>query len=217
MKIFVDSADIQDIELALSLGVVQGITTNPTLISKTGRNPLEVIKEICNITAFDVSAEVFAESYDEIIEQGKKLLSIAENVVLKMPVTQNGIMACKFFSSKKYKTNLTLCFSPMQALMAARAGATYVSPFIGRLDDIKQDGLGLIRNIKTIYSNYPEIKTQILAASIRSIHHVEECAKIGAHAATMPVKLIDELYRHELTDKGLEIFRKDIESLGIPI
>jgi transaldolase len=210
MKIFIDSAKIEEIENAYSLGIVSGVTTNPTLIAKTGREIKQVISEICKIVDGDISAEVFSEDFDGMIEEGEILYSLSNKIVLKLPLTKSGLRACKYFSSKGLKTNVTLCFSANQALLAGIAGATYISPFIGRLDDIGEDGIGLIRDIKNIYSNYPMIKTQILAASIRNIDHVFHSASIGADAATMPLKIISDLYQHDLTDKGLEIFRKDI-------
>ena len=214
MKIFVDSANLSEISDVYSLGIVDGVTTNPTLIARSGKDPKTAIKEICDLVKGDVSAEVFSENFDEMISEGKALYSIAENIVLKLPLTEDGLKACKYFSNKGLKTNITLCFSAAQALLAAKAGAYYISPFIGRLDDIGQDGIKLIEEIKIIYSNYPNLKTQILAASIRNIDHVLESAILGADAATMPPSMIKELYKHALTDKGLEIFRKDIASTG---
>ena len=209
MIIFIDSADVAEIKEIAKLQIIDGVTTNPSLIAKSGRDIKTVISEICGIISGDVSAEVYAEDFDEMVREGNELFKIAPNIVLKLPVTEDGIKACKHFSDMGKKTNLTLCFSSLQALLAAKAGATYISPFIGRLEDVGQDGIGLIKDIKTVFSNYPNLKTKILAASIRNISHIESVAKIGSDAITMPSKLIKEIYKHELTDKGLEIFRAD--------
>ncbi|MDX1917188.1 MAG: transaldolase family protein [Rickettsiaceae bacterium] len=217
MKIFLDSANIQEIEDALSLGIIEGITTNPTLIAKSGKNPRQILSQICGLTKIEVSAEVFSEEYTKIIEEGKSLYDIAENIVLKLPLTIDGLKACNFFASKGLKTNITLCFSPAQALLAGKSGATYISPFIGRLDDIGENGLDLISDIKEIYSKSSSIKTQILAASIRSDQHIISVAKIGADAATIAYKLLLRMFAHKLTDKGLEIFRNDIKTSGIDL
>ena len=217
MKIFLDSANIEDIKDALDLGVIEGITTNPTLIAKSGETPQKILSAICMLTNIDVSAEVFAEEYKDMIEEGRKLFSIAPNIVLKLPLTKNGLKACRFFSEKGFKTNITLCFSAAQALLAAKAGATYISPFIGRLEDVGENGMGLIKDIREIYINDHSITTQILAASVRSKDHVIESAKIGANAATISFKLLNELYHHNLTDKGLEIFRNDISKAGLSL
>jgi transaldolase len=217
MKIFIDSASIKDIEEANSFGILDGVTTNPSLIAKNGGNIREIIKNICFLVkGRDVSAEVFAEDYISILKEAEILYSISENIVLKLPLTIDGIRACKYFSAQGRKTNVTLCFSANQALLAAKAGATYISPFIGRLDDVGENGVELIYDIKKVFSNYPSLKTQILAASIRSGQHVEQSAKAGADAATISLKIIKELYEHKLTDKGLEIFRKDA-SACVPI
>ncbi|NDB85412.1 MAG: fructose-6-phosphate aldolase [Alphaproteobacteria bacterium] len=217
MKIFLDSANIEDIKDALDLGVIEGITTNPTLIAKSGETPQKILSAICMLTNIDVSAEVFAEEYKDMIEEGRKLFSIGPNIVLKLPLTKNGLKACRFFSEKGFKTNITLCFSAAQALLAAKAGATYISPFIGRLEDVGENGMGLIKDIREIYINDHSITTQILAASVRSKDHVIESAKIGANAATISFKLLNELYHHNLTDKGLEIFRNDISKAGLSL
>ncbi len=217
MKIFLDSVNLREIEQVLELGILGGITTNPTLIGQSASNPMQLIKQICDIASCDVSAEVFAEEYDNMISEGSALLSIADNVTLKLPVTQHGLKACQFFTQQGRKTNITLCFSANQALLAAKSGATYISPFVGRLEDTGESGINLIKDIKHIYANYPIIQTNILAASIRSTEHVLAVAKAGADAATMSFKLINQLYSHPLTDKGLEIFQKDIQRLGIPI
>jgi transaldolase len=214
MKIFIDSANPEEIREVNSLGIISGVTTNPTLIAKTGRDVKEVIKEICDIVDGDISAEVFAEDYDGMIKEGKVLLSISDNIVLKLPLTESGLKACRYFSESGFRTNITLCFSANQAILASIAGATYISPFIGRLDDVGEDGIKLISDIKKIYSNYKEFNTQILAASIRNTDHVLRSALNGADAATMPAKIIYDLYKHELTDKGLAIFRKDAESIN---
>ena len=209
MIIFIDSANVDEIKELSEYEIIDGITTNPSLIAKSGKNILSVIAEICDIIKGDVSAELYAEDYKNMIIEGEKLYSIAKNIVLKLPLTIDGIKTCKYFSDKGKKTNITLCFSPQQALLAAKAGATYISPFVGRLDDVGENGMDLVRNIKTIFSNYKNINTKILAASIRHQKHVLECAIAGVDAITLPAKMIRELYYHNLTDKGLNIFRKD--------
>ncbi len=212
MKFFVDTAEIKEIKELSETGLLDGVTTNPTLIAKSGRNFFEVIKEICEIVSGDVSAEVVAMDYANMIIQADKLIKIAKNVVIKLPLTVDGIKACKTLSSRGIKTNVTLCFSAAQAILAAKAGATYISPFVGRLDDVGNNGLKLIEEICTIYKQYPEFKTQVLVASIRHPIHVVESAKIGAHVATLPPQTIRQLFNHPLTDKGLASFMKDWEN-----
>ena len=214
MKFFIDSADIGEIKELSSYGLVDGVTTNPSLIAKSGRNFLEVIKEICAVVSGPVSAEVAATDYETMIKEGEVLSKLAKNVCIKLPLTMDGLKACKYFSDKGIKTNVTLCFSAAQAILAAKAGATFVSPFVGRLDDIGQDGLSLIEEICQIYANYENFKTEILVASIRHPIHITTAAKMGAHVATIPGKVLKQLASHPLTDKGLETFVKDWASTG---
>ncbi len=214
MKFFIDSADVAEIQEAASYGLVDGVTTNPSLIAKSGRDFKEVIAEICKIVEGPVSAEVAATDYENIVREGEILSKIAKNVCVKLPLTLDGLRACKFFSDKGIKTNVTLCFSAAQAILAAKAGATFVSPFVGRLDDIGQDGLSLIDEICTIYANYPNFKTEVLVASVRNPIHIVNAAKMGAHVATFPAKILKQLASHPLTEKGLETFVKDWASTG---
>ena len=213
MKFFIDTADLNEIQEANDLGVLDGVTTNPSLCFKVGVNDFEGhIAKICEIVDGDVSAEVISTTYDEIVEEGKKIASIADNVVVKVPLTKDGIKAIKTFTDEGIKTNCTLCFSASQALIAAKAGATYISPFIGRLDDISTDGMQLIADIRMIYDNYG-IETEILAASIRHPMHFLESARMGADVATMPLKVIEQLLKHPLTDIGLKNFLADWDKL----
>jgi len=214
MKFFIDSAEINEIKEVSTYGLVDGVTTNPSLIAKSGRDFKEVIAEICKIVSGPVSAEVAATDYENMVREGDILSKIAKNVCIKLPMTMDGIKACKYFSDKGIQTNVTLCFSATQAILAAKAGATFVSPFVGRLDDIGQDGLMLIEEICAIYANYPNFKTQVLVASVRSPLHIAGAAKIGAHVATLPAKVLKQLVAHPLTDKGLEIFTKDWAATG---
>ena len=213
MKFFVDTAEIADIKKLYETGLLDGVTTNPSLIAKSGRNFLEVIAEICAAVPGPISAEVASTEYDGMIAEGTKLAAIAKNVVVKLPLTLDGLRACKTFTDKGIKTNVTLCFSPNQALLAAKVGATYISPFIGRLDDINLDGVELIEQIRTIYDNY-DFKTEILAASIRSANHVTQVALAGADVATIPSAVIYKLADHPLTKSGLEAFVKDWKATG---
>ena len=213
MKFFVDTADTAEIKELAATGLLDGVTTNPSLIAKSGRQFKEVIAEICAITDGDVSAEVAATDYDTMIKEAKELVKIAGNVVIKLPLTLDGLKACKTLTGDGHKTNVTLCFSANQALLAAKAGATYISPFIGRLDDIHLDGLELIREIRVIYDNY-DFDTQILAASIRTANHVRDCAIIGADVATVPPATLKGLVKHPLTEKGLEAFLTDWAKTG---
>jgi transaldolase len=213
MKFFVDTADVEAIRELNDLGMVDGVTTNPSLILKSGRDILEVTKEICGIVSGPVSAEVVALTANEMIAEGRKLAAIAPNIAVKVPLTWDGLKACKTLTSEGHMVNVTLCFSANQALLAAKAGATYISPFIGRLDDINLDGLDLISEIRTIYDNYG-FDTQILAASIRTANHVAQCAMIGADVMTAPPSVIKGLANHVLTDKGLEQFMKDWAKTG---
>lgn len=216
MKFFVDTAEIDAIRELNDLGMVDGVTTNPSIIAKSGRDILEVTKEICDIVSGPVSAEVVALKADDMIAEGRKLAKIAENIAVKVPLTWDGLKACKTLTDEGTMVNVTLCFSANQALLAAKAGATFISPFIGRLDDINLDGLELIEDIRTIYDNYG-FETQILAASIRSANHMSECAKIGADVATAPPAVIKSMANHVLTDKGLAGFLADIEKAKIKI
>lgn len=216
MQFFVDTADLDAIAELNALGLVDGVTTNPSLIKKSGRDFKETIAEICGIVAGPVSAEVIAVDAEGMLQQGRKLAAIAHNVVVKLPLTLAGLQVCKTLSDEGTQTNVTLCFSANQALLAAKAGATYISPFIGRLDDIHVDGLDLIREIRTIYDNYM-FDTQILAASIRGPLHVKECALIGADVMTAPPNVISALADHVLTAKGLEAFLADAKTAGITI
>jgi transaldolase len=213
MKFFVDTADVAAIAELNALGMVDGVTTNPSLILKSGRDIREVTKEICSIVSGPVSAEVVSLKADEMIAEGRSLVTIAPNIAVKVPLTWDGLKACKVLSDEGHMVNVTLCFSPNQALIAAKAGATFISPFIGRLDDINMDGLDLIADIRTIYDNYG-FKTQILAASIRTANHISECARIGADVMTAPPDVIRKLVSHPLTDAGLAQFLKDWEKTG---
>lgn len=214
MKFFIDSAEISEIKEIASYGLLDGVTTNPTLIAKSGRKFKEVIAEICAIVDGPVSAEVAATDYEGMVREGDILSKIAKNVCVKLPLTLDGLKACKYFSDKGVQTNVTLCFSAAQAILAAKAGATFVSPFVGRLDDVGQDGLGLIDEICEIYANYPEFKTEILVASVRHPVHITTAAKLGADVATIPAKVLKQLVSHPLTDKGIETFVKDWASTG---
>lgn len=208
MKFFVDTAEVDAIAELNDLSMVDGVTTNPSLIMKSGRDILEVTKEIAAMVEGPVSAEVVALEYDEMIKEGRKLAKIADNIAVKVPLTWDGLKTCKTLSSEGTMVNVTLCFSANQALLAAKAGATFISPFIGRLDDLNLEGLDLIEDIRTIYDNYM-FDTQILAASIRSVNHASECAKIGTDVMTAPPEVIKKMANHVLTDKGLDAFMKD--------
>ncbi len=213
MKFFVDSAEVDEIKNLIPSGLVDGVTTNPSLIAKSGRDIKEVICEICDMVDGPVSAEVVAIDKDGMIEQGKKLAQWRDNICVKLPLTWAGIEACNELSSQGISTNVTLCFSANQALLAAKAGASFISPFIGRLDDIGEDGMDLIAEIAAIYDNYG-FETEILAASIRSLEHMKQSALIGADVATAPPKVIRQMVEHELTDKGLKAFMNDWENTG---
>lgn len=213
MQIFLDSTDTKVIADFAATGLIDGVTTNPTLIAKSGRPMLEVIAEICDLVPGPISAEVAATTADAMIAEGAKLAQIAPNVVIKLPLTRDGLIACGHFANEGVKTNVTLCFSPAQALLAGKAGATYVSPFIGRLDDYGFDGMDLIRDIRTIYDNYG-YETEILAASVRNTNHVKEAAIAGADVVTIPPAVFGDMFKHPLTDKGLEQFLKDWASTG---
>ncbi len=214
MKFFVDTADIAEIRDLADTGLLDGVTTNPSLIKKSGRDFKATIAEICAITDGPVSAEVVATDYDGMVRQGEELAKIAKNVTIKVPLTLAGLKACKYFTSRGTMVNVTLCFSAAQALLAAKAGATFISPFVGRLDDVGTDGLTLIQDIVTIYNNYPEFETQVLVASVRNPMHIVESAKMGAHVMTAPASVIKSLVNHPLTDKGLDQFLKDWAATG---
>ena len=214
MKFFIDSADISEIKELADSGLLDGVTTNPSLVKKAGGDFKETITEICKLTQGPVSAEVAATDYENMVKEGEVLSKIADNVCIKLPLTMDGLKACKYFSNKGIKTNVTLCFSAAQAILAAKAGATYVSPFVGRLDDIGQDGLELIQEICEIYENYPEFETEVLVASIRNPIHITTAARLGADVATIPAKVLKQLVSHPLTDKGLDTFLKDWKSTG---
>ena len=216
MKFFVDTAEIDAIAELNDLGMVDGVTTNPSLIKKSGRDILEVTKEICDLVDGPVSAEVTATDADEMIAEGRKLVKIADNIAVKVPLTWDGLKACKTLTSEGHMVNVTLCFSANQALLAAKAGATFISPFIGRLDDIALDGMDLIEDIRTIYDNFG-FETEVLAASIRSANHVQDCARVGADVITAPPAVIKSLANHPLTDKGLAAFLADIKAANIKI
>jgi len=216
MKFFVDTAEIDEIAELNALGMVDGVTTNPSLIKKSGRDILEVTREICALVEGPVSAEVVATQADAMIAEGRKLAEIADNIAVKLPLTWDGLKACKVLTGAGKMVNVTLCFSANQALLAAKAGASFISPFIGRLDDMHIDGLELIEDIRTIYDNYG-FQTEILAASIRSVNHVQDCARIGADVMTAPPDVIKKLASHPLTDKGLATFLADAKDAGIKI
>lgn len=214
MKFFIDTAEINEIKELSQYGFIDGVTTNPSLIAKSGRDFKEVITEICALISGPVSAEVASTDYENMVREGEILSKIAKNVCIKLPMTMDGLKACKYFSNKGIQTNVTLCFSASQAILAAKAGATFVSPFVGRLDDIGQDGLLLIEEICLIYQNYPEFNTQVLVASIRNPIHITQSAKMGAHVATIPASVLKQLISHPLTTKGLETFTADWAKTG---
>ena len=216
MKFFVDTADIDAIAELNDLGMVDGVTTNPSIIKKSGRDIIDVTKEICELVDGPVSAEVTATDAETMIAEGRKLLEIADNITVKVPLTWDGLKACKTLTDAGHKVNVTLCFSANQALLAAKAGATFISPFIGRLDDINLDGMELIEDIRTVYDNYG-FETEILAASIRTVNHVLDSARIGADVITAPPAVIKAMVNHPLTDKGLDAFLKDIAAADIKI
>ncbi len=213
MKFFADTGDVAEIRELQALGLVDGVTTNPSLIAKTGRKFQEVIAEICTVVTGPVSAEVAALDFDGMMREANILRKIAKNVTIKVPLTLDGLKACKVLSGEGTMVNVTLCFSPNQALLAARAGATFVSPFVGRLDDIHLDGMELISEIRQIYDNY-DYDTNILVASVRSANHVKEAALIGADYATAPAAVLKSLVKHPLTDKGIEMFLADWKKTG---
>ncbi|MEL6966896.1 MAG: fructose-6-phosphate aldolase [Pseudomonadota bacterium] len=213
MKFFLDTADVDEIRAWNATGLLDGVTTNPSLILKSGRNISEVLEEICAIVDGDVSGEVAATDYDTMLKEGRALAGIAENICIKLPITMDGVKACRTLVDEGFKTNMTLCFNANQALLVAKAGATYVSPFIGRLDDMGINGMELIEDIRTIFDNYM-FETEILAASIRTVNHVKDCAIAGADVATLPPSTIEKLVKHPLTDAGLAAFLADWEKTG---
>lgn len=216
MDIFLDTADLNEIKSLMSTGLIDGVTTNPSLVANAGKPFIEMLKELATIVSGPISAEVTATETNAMIAEGKKLAAIAENIVVKVPLTMDGLKACKALTSEDIMVNVTLCFSAPQALLAAKAGASFISPFVGRLDDSGWDGMNLVRDIAEIYRNYM-FETAILAASIRHPQHVLAAAKAGADIATMPPKVFKQLYQHPLTDIGLEMFQADWQKSGLTI
>jgi transaldolase len=214
MKFFVDTADIAEIRDLAATGLVDGVTTNPSLVAKTGRNFLDVVRDICAIVPGPVSAEVTATDHGTMLAEGRKLAKLARNVAVKVPLTPDGLKACRALAGEGAMVNVTLCFSSAQALLAAKAGASFISPFVGRLDDVGSEGMALIRDIVQIYRNYPALKTEVLVASIRHPIHVVEAAKLGAHVGTMPPNVLRQMFAHPLTDKGLAAFLADWAKTG---
>ena len=214
MKFFADTADIDEIRDLAATGLLDGVTTNPSLVAKAGRDFFDVLKDICAAVEGPVSAEVTATDYDAMVQEGRRLADFADNIAVKVPLTWDGLKACKTLRQAGAMVNVTLCFSATQALFAAKAGATFVSPFVGRLDDISEDGMQLIRDIRLIYDNYPALETEILVASIRHPMHVVEAARIGADVCTVPPAILRKLADHPLTDKGLNAFLADWQGTG---
>ncbi len=212
MKLFIDTADVEEIREAASLGVLDGVTTNPTLVARTGRPMRAVLEEICDLVSGPVSAEVLATESEAMIDEAMELAAIAPNIVVKIPLIREGIRAVKHLTDEGVRTNVTLCFSPLQALIAAKAGATYISPFVGRLDDVGHDGMGVVQEIVEAYANY-DLDTQVLVASVRSPTHVLEAMRLGADVATIPHKVIGQLLAHPLTDLGLARFLEDARKI----
>lgn len=217
MKFFLDTTNLDEIRTFAKTGLIDGITTNPSLMAKAGRPVKDIVKEICELIAGPVSVEVTATTYDAMLKQAYQLAGLSDNIAIKVPLTMDGLKACHTLRKDHIMVNVTLCFSPAQALLAAKAGATFVSPFIGRLDDIGQDGLELIHTIREIYDQYPEITTAILAASVRHPVHVVDAARFGADIVTLPAKVLEQLYHHPLTDIGLEKFLKDWRASGLEL
>ncbi len=217
MKFFIDSADIDDIRELAATGLVDGVTTNPSLVAKAGRDFKDLIAEICGIVDGPVSAEVTALEADAMIAEGETLAAIADNVCIKIPLTLAGLKATRALADKGFQVNVTLCFSANQALLAAKAGAAFISPFVGRLDDIGANGMGLIADIRQIYDNYPDLETEILVASVRSADHIHQSALIGADVATLPPNVLRGLVKHPLTDKGLDAFMADWAASGLKL
>ncbi|HXQ64987.1 MAG TPA: fructose-6-phosphate aldolase, partial [Alphaproteobacteria bacterium] len=214
MKFFVDTADLGEIRELATTGLLDGVTTNPSLVAKTGKKFFDVIQEICAVVPGPVSAEVTAVDHATMLAEGRRLARLAKNVAVKVPLTMDGLKTCKALSDEGSMVNVTLCFSPAQAILAAKAGASFISPFIGRLDDISQPGIELIRDIVAIYRQYPSFKTEVLVASVRHPLHVVEAARLGAHVATLPPQVLRQLFVHPLTDKGLAQFLADWAKTG---
>ena len=214
MKFFIDTADLNEIRDLAATGLVDGVTTNPSLVAKSGRKFLDVVKEICAVVPGPISAEVTATDHATMLAEGRALAKIAKNVTVKVPLTVDGLKTCKALSSEGTMVNVTLCFSAAQAILAAKAGASFISPFVGRLDDVGTDGIALIRDICQIYRQYDHFKTEVLVASIRHPIHIVESAKLGAHVATMPPNVLRQLFAHPLTDKGLAAFLADWQKTG---
>ena len=214
MKFFIDTADVAEIRDLAATGLVDGVTTNPSLVAKSGRKFLDVVREICDIVPGPVSAEVTALDHATMLKEGRLLAKLAKNVAVKVPLTPDGLKTCKALSGDGIMVNVTLCFSPAQAILAAKAGASFISPFVGRLDDVGTDGMALIRDICQIYKQYPSFKTEVLVASVRHPIHVIESAKVGAHVATLPPNVLRQMFQHPLTDKGLAAFLADWQKTG---
>jgi transaldolase len=214
MKFFVDTADLEEIRDLAASGLLDGVTTNPSLVAKTGQDFIEVVKQICEVVSGPVSAEVTATDHATMVKEGRKLAKLAKNITVKVPLTPDGLRACRILREDGTMVNVTLCFSPAQAILAAKAGASFVSPFVGRLDDIGEDGMGLIADICQIYRQYDAFTTEVLVASVRHPIHVIEAAKVGAHVATVPPKVLRQLFQHPLTDKGLAAFLADWQKTG---
>lgn len=214
MKFFVDTAEVAEIKDLAASGLLDGVTTNPSLILKSGRPMLDVIREICELVEGPVSAETVATDHKTMLEEGRKLAKLADNIAVKVPLTPDGLKTCKVLTSEGTMVNVTLCFSAAQALLAAKAGATFISPFVGRIDDNGHDGMALIEEIMTIYRQYPDFDTQVLVASIRHTQHVVRAAKLGAHVATLPPNVLRALFKHVLTDNGLKAFLDDWAKTG---
>jgi transaldolase len=214
MEFFLDTADVNEVKELIDTGLIDGITTNPTLIAKSGRQWKDVVKEMCEIVDGPISVEVASLDYETMIQEARRLADINEKIAVKVPLTPAGLRVCKELSVDDIMVNVTLCFSPLQALLAAKAGATFVSPFVGRMDDIGHDGMDLIKDIREIYENYMGLATNVLAASIRHPLHVLQAAKAGADVATIPPSVLRQLYKHPLTDRGIDAFVKDWESTG---
>jgi transaldolase len=214
MEFFLDTADLNELRTGVEWGMVDGATTNPSLVAKQGKRYLDAVKEVAELVPGPVSGEVLATDYKTILEQAHKLAALAKNVVVKVPLTPDGLRACRTLRGEGTKVNVTLCFSAAQALLAAKAGATYISPFVGRLDDVSADGMGLIRDIVSIYRQYPDFRTEVLVASIRHPMHVVEAGKIGAQVCTMPPNVLRQMFQHPLTDKGLAAFLADWRKTG---
>jgi transaldolase len=214
MKFFIDTADIDEIRDLAATGLVDGVTTNPSLVAKTGKDFIATVREICQVVPGPVSAEVTATDHATMLREGQKLARIAKNIAVKVPLTRDGLKTCKRLSEDGVMVNVTLCFSPAQAILAAKAGAAFVSPFVGRLDDVAADGMLLIKDIVDIYKQYPRFKTEVLVASVRGPLHVVAAARMGAHVATLPPNVLRQMFQHPLTDKGLAAFLEDWKKTG---